>query len=912
MAYAGGDPRNAGRDTGQKYVRPEELLVSGLVAANHEEAVQWVELIKKHKIDPNVRRSYGCALTAVLIALGHTKAAMELLKSEDIKLDVTDDKGRSLLFYASYSQRDDRSEVLQYLLENGADPLRCGADNTSPLLAAARNNDMRSFLMFRNIDFKPYQKSRLVKVDDPRPWGQAIVEPEVVGLDGLSIYSEPDFKSDKVAVITGQVKAVAQTKKKGIFGRKAIAKIDTKKDGSAAQDYAIKGSITIAVVRDGSNMSVNIVQCDDLQGVARDEETKLRIESSTAHCELVLASRTEKRVVKSGKSFFHKTKMVEDSLDPEFSSKGDAPFVIPPTDTKADASVGGNINFSASFNARAEELTVTVVSATDLGCGQFKQARVEVQLLQADGFELEDYEVDGIKVSFKQESESVKTKDPTKVELSKVFKFKAKEATVRSRILKMTLKSPTTTSSTTLGVCMATTHSVLPQTWGKLKRLVKGRSLRTMFEDLDADNSGTITGAELRKALEDVGMKVSDEEVNQMVTAKKDTGLANLDYASSFQVPTTCSWTNDKGAACQKRTDGVGFCSRHLCKECKRNGMSSTATECESCKASTGNFAIDIDEFTDIMTGGVNNSSKVHSSKLQHMLWGLDPAIIEVWHGKRGKDGSFLGQVMFDLEGAAAATKAAEGKCIVLPLKGLTHTDVTYATTVVKLREFEPVPIIHPKDVIGVTDADANKLESAGWFKLHQSNFNDLVETYSAEPHDAYSKGWVNIKDKASGGVDVVQVRKGSDKEKAKLAGLCRPHRLFKKKHTFCVLSEYKKDPAYTGVSGEPLNIQDGLGNTALWYAVLHENFDMVRSLLLDPDVDVNMPCGEGFTPFMMSTVIKPRGNLEIFYAFLHADALGTNKLKLKNTENMSMKTSLTLDKGGKANNVADYALMEE
>ena len=105
------------------------------------------------------------------------------------------------------------------------------------------------------------------------------------------------------------------------------------------------------------------------------------------------------------------------------------------------------------------------------------------------------------------------------------------------------------------------------------------------------------------------------------------------------------------------------------------------------------------------------------------------------------------------------------------------------------------------------------------------------------------------------------------------------------------------------------MNRKDRLGNTALYYAVLHENFDMTQCILEDPLTDPNILGSEGMSPFMLTVVTKPRGHLPLFYAFL---VFAEDRVNFQQFDDRSKKSSLKVDKDGKPNNAADYALMEE
>lgn len=82
------------------------------------------------------------------------------------------------------------------------------------------------------------------------------------------------------------------------------------------------------------------------------------------------------------------------------------------------------------------------------------------------------------------------------------------------------------------------------------------------------------------------------------------------------------------------------------------------------------------------------------------------------------------------------------------------------------------------------------------------------------------------------------------------------------------------KAGSWACVEGATLNATDDLGYTALWYAVLNKNADMVRMLIADPAVDVNIQNKDGvggneMTPLMLSACVKARGKLDIFLILL-------------------------------------------
>lgn len=102
--------------------------------------------------------------------------------------------------------------------------------------------------------------------------------------------------------------------------------------------------------------------------------------------------------------------------------------------------------------------------------------------------------------------------------------------------------------------------------------------------------------------------------------------------------------------------------------------------------------------------------------------------------------------------------------------------------------------------------------------------------------------------------------------------------------------SAYTAGP-WKGVGGDELNRKDNLGFTALWYAVLHCNADMVRMLLSDPTVDVNVvnqggPASFDMTPIMLSACVKARGKLDIFFILLNHKSIN---LEAKNSQGFTL-----------------------
>jgi len=76
----------------------------------------------------------------------------------------------------------------------------------------------------------------------------------------------------------------------------------------------------------------------------------------------------------------------------------------------------------------------------------------------------------------------------------------------------------------------------------------------------------------------------------------------------------------------------------------------------------------------------------------------------------------------------------------------------------------------------------------------------------------------------------------------------------------------------------------------------------MTQCILEDPLTDPNILGSEGMSPFMLTVVTKPRGQLPLFYSFLiHAE----DRIDFQQVEDKSKKSSLEANKDGKPNNIA-------
>ena len=399
-----------------KYARNDHMCIIALMRSTPDGAGKWVELFLKLGLDFSVPRSSGISLVGALIALGHASAAMAVLTNTKLKIDMnaTDDKGRSLLFYACYSKRDDRTDVLRHLLENGADVTKAANDGTTPAMAAVRNNDLRSFLMIRNVSFYPYQATRLIKADDPRPVGCAKVLAEHVGLDGVKVYLEPKATAEVLATIPGQTKSFH------------VGSKDSKRRNSlvgtvlADESFSITGTMSIAA-KAGTNGAVELTveKCSDLAGVVDDGER------SDPHIEVYMESDTKLKNVIT-------TVTVEDELSPEFNEKITLQSTMVPSTEAAD----GKVSCKLSFDAELEQLTIEVVEIAGLKSASFDTACVEVSLM--DGFG----GASSGNAELSARSEMVKLEDKsTTLKIGHTFTFNVDAQQYLSKLLKIDLLS---------------------------------------------------------------------------------------------------------------------------------------------------------------------------------------------------------------------------------------------------------------------------------------------------------------------------------------------------------------------------------------------------------------------------------------------------------------------------------------
>ena len=728
LAPEQGDPSSA-----SKYARNEELCISALMKATNKDALEWVELFKEHKFDFDRKRSYGVNLTNALAALGHTEACLNVLKDTEmnIALDVLDDRNRSLLFYASYSKRDDRSNVLTYLLENGADPEVADSDRVTPLLAAARNNDLNTLIALRNIDFDPVAPERTVDPLSPRPVGKAKVIVSAVDPEGICVYKEPSSTSAVLCWIKGTVpdrskqsfcdggaRRGSVEKRRGSLEKLGSLLKDPTKKAAAfvekvkkAMDYEISGTVTVHVTQATTgSVTVMLESATDLapQLDAEDKET------SCPQCEICLASDISRKKTSTTKA------NEEPTCDPEWNEE----LMVEPSAMKKSASLSGSIKFSAEHDSeggRVGELKVRLNS-----CGIIASAAsayVVVSLVYKSGDKHPEH-------SFVTETQKKATN----------FTFDDEEA----------------------------------------------------IFDIDAEDLQTM-----------------DVLVELFTTSDELVGVCNM-----------------------AATDAI-------------------ATDAE------------------------------HDVPFMTEIWGYQVMVIEVWSGKRGgKSSKFLGQARINV-GAAIAN---DGKIEGLKLKAIDDQDTWGANKSSGLLEYYDIAVSEQKD--------------ENWFRVHQSTYYDLTEVQGASPFNPYTEGWIKVKGEVTKR-NYIQYEEGEFKPKP-FPG---------KAKVYTPFEAYKKNPKYKGVQGEELNRRDNFGNTVLYYAVLHESVDMIQNLLRDPQIDVNAVCAEGMTPFMMSVLIKPRGNLPIFFSFID---LAGDRIDWQQVEDKSKKTDPKTNIDGKANNLADYALLQE
>jgi ankyrin repeat protein/Ca2+-binding EF-hand superfamily protein len=316
-----------------KYARNEELCISALLKANKKDALEWIELFRKHKLNFDVRRSYGINITNALVALGHADAALTILKDTEhkVELDVVDDRNRSLLFYAAYSRRNETTAVLEYLLEKGTDPRIADGDGVTPLLAAARNNDNNSVMRLRNINFSPVEPQRpLDPTSEPHPVGKAEVIGDAVDPTGIRVYKDASDTSQVVCDIKGIEPPPSPEKLKKKSYKTAAALVKKQLEGI---DYEISGTVTIECNEAGGDgIDVTMKSAVDLAPQKENDATD-------PHYELFILSDEERKKVLV-------SEVQKDTTDPEWDTK----HTFSPTRVDKKTIVQGSVKFDVSFD----------------------------------------------------------------------------------------------------------------------------------------------------------------------------------------------------------------------------------------------------------------------------------------------------------------------------------------------------------------------------------------------------------------------------------------------------------------------------------------------------------------------------------------------------------------------------------
>lgn len=199
-------------------------------------------------------------------------------------------------------------------------------------------------------------------------------------------------------------------------------------------------------------------------------------------------------------------------------------------------------------------------------------------------------------------------------------------------------------------------------------------------------------------------------------------------------------------------------------------------------------------------------------------MWEYQTATIEFWCGKRGdKKGRFVGKCVVNLGGALLEG----GDEFEVPLESFDskkHPAFCSAGGIVL--EYIDLPVHSKVD---------------GWVKLHHSCYYMLTvnpdeESNEAQPHDPFQDGWIQLYDKDDKKKQVVTFIDDRDEPVKKKRS--KPFKFPKGVDVQAPPPRHKKESGnMKSVSGKMLNVRDNDGNTALYYAVLHENLDMVSFL---------------------------------------------------------------------------------
>eukprot|EP00047_Mylnosiga_fluctuans_P001179 m.216433 g.216433 ORF g.216433 m.216433 type:complete len:2158 (-) comp10153_c1_seq10:1380-7853(-) len=145
-----------------------------LLAARRTDPLEvrhWIDLLIKYEIElhtittppppkeeAKTGATAGSSLMLELVRRGHVEAAMHLWDYLGANVNVAerDGHGRSLVFYACYRfKKNDRTILLQRLLQNGAPAEQPDNTGITPLMAACRAGHYRACLMLINKDENP-------------------------------------------------------------------------------------------------------------------------------------------------------------------------------------------------------------------------------------------------------------------------------------------------------------------------------------------------------------------------------------------------------------------------------------------------------------------------------------------------------------------------------------------------------------------------------------------------------------------------------------------------------------------------------------------------------------------------------------------------------------------------------------
>lgn len=822
-----------------------DTCVLALMNATHKDAVVWAELFMEHGIDFDKKRSpNGINLFNLCVALGHNQAALTVLDSDSkASHNIIDDRNRSALFYAAYSNRDDRSEVLQRLLEMDADPTAPDVDGVTPLLAAARNNDLKSFMILRNRDFEPLAPERKINPSMPPPIGKAVIKSSAVGEEGVCVYTTPDDASSVICYIQGENPGTqtGQKSSKKVGKRKRASSIGTLERRSFRRSSSA-GSMDKMRVRAGTGGASSFSQAppqqadlDFIKNVAEATDHKISgtltvnfksVDGTVtfeAKCatgltkvevaEVEIFNEHEKEYQEIKKAFPDES---EDEWNAKLKSK-EAAFIQQPgavlkrgvdkdgKDQKVDESSGEPINVVSIETTKWRNFPWSQKMYHKKGwipkfhleaCLLSRPRRKKGANMYKLSTSVKVAETPEPKAGVSRDSDPTcgRDDDPTwSHDVFQILPTSTKQADIKEQI-EFSVAHDNAENSLTVAVKGCSSRESKKGAYALCCSLVYANGDRHLSFDMPKME---MKKGETNFTFEEA-MEIYFEEV-EIIDLEKLEVLFELYKGSS---PTSGKL--------------VGVC---------KIGAKDDAVQ----------------------------DTKTVSLEFLPEIWDYQVLSVEIWSGprakfkhfkqtddekskeERSKSSKFLGMARFNVQGAVDECRRG-GSPIEVDLVAIDSMEIFGQKGTGPLF-FNDIPISEEKD---------------GWLKLHQSTYAELlkeqaswihqqnVEEINASKFDIYKEGWIK---KTSASTGRTQLEAHHD-------GNAIPWKFPKGESLFMPYEKYKRNESYDGVQGSELNRQDHLGNTVLYYAVLHESFDMVQNLLLDAkdiDVYVQTLVGKGF-----------------------------------------------------------------